>query len=144
MSWELRRKPISTKYRTRPRGNQLPVSVHNPDQYLSSLRQIIAQGRKRVGLLVGAGAPASVLAPDGSGPLIPTVAGLTERVLAALSDQYGATLDAIRAELDDPNIEMILSRVRSLAGVIGTTEVHGLNGPLRLKNQMPKLRVVKV
>lgn len=36
----------------------MTVSVHNPDQYMASLRQIIAQGRKRIGLLVGAGAPA--------------------------------------------------------------------------------------
>lgn len=35
----------------------MTVSVHNPDQYMASLRQIIAQGRKRIGLLVGAGAP---------------------------------------------------------------------------------------
>jgi hypothetical protein len=32
------------------------------------------------------------------------------------------------AELTDPNIENILSRVRSLAGVIGKTPVHGLDG----------------
>ena len=35
----------------------MTVSVHNPIQYMDSLRQIIAQGRKRIGLLVGAGAP---------------------------------------------------------------------------------------
>ena len=27
----------------------MTVSVHNPDQYMASLRQIIAQGRKRIG-----------------------------------------------------------------------------------------------
>jgi hypothetical protein len=35
-------------------------SVPNPDQYMSSLGTIIAQGRKRIGLLIGAGAPASM------------------------------------------------------------------------------------
>ena len=39
----------------------MTVSVHNPDQYMASLRQIIAQGRKRIGLLVGAGAPAGTM-----------------------------------------------------------------------------------
>lgn len=105
----------------------VPVTVHNPDQYMSALRQIIAQGRKRIGLLIGAGAPAGIFPdPDGK-PLIPAVAGLTEMVLAALAEDFGAALDAIRAELPDPNIEAILSRVRSLSGVIGSTKIHGLD-----------------
>jgi hypothetical protein len=29
----------------------MTISVHNPDQYMASLRQIIGQGRKRIGLL---------------------------------------------------------------------------------------------
>jgi hypothetical protein len=41
----------------------MTTSIHNPDQYMANLRQIIAQGRKRVGLLVGAGAPAGTFAP---------------------------------------------------------------------------------
>lgn len=106
----------------------MAVNVHNPDQYMAGLRQIVAQGRKRLGLLVGAGAPAGVQAPDGKGPLIPAVAGLTERVLAALAAPYAKTLGAIMSECDNKNIEGILSRVRSLAGVIGKTDVHGLDG----------------
>jgi len=106
----------------------MTVSVHNPDQYMASLRQIIAQGRKRIGLLVGAGAPAGIYAPGADKPLIPDVAGLTAKTLEALKDDYGTTLDAVRQEIDRPNIETILSRVRSLAGVIGETKVHGLDG----------------
>ena len=41
----------------------MSVSVHNPDQYMVSLRLIIAQGRQRIGLLVGAGAPAGITFP---------------------------------------------------------------------------------
>src|SRR5688572_24694173 len=104
------------------------VSVHNPDQYMASLRQIIAQGRKRLGLLIGAGAPVSMRAPGSDKPLIPAVVGLTEVVLDALKNDYGETLDAVKAEVANPNIEAILSRIRSLAGVIGKTDVHGLNG----------------
>lgn len=106
----------------------MTVSIHNPDQYMASLRQIIAQGRKRIGLLVGAGAPAGIFPPGSGKPLIPAVAGLTEMVMDALKSEYGKTLDAVCAELDSPNIEMILSRVRSLAGVIGKTKVHDLDG----------------
>jgi hypothetical protein len=36
-------------------------TVHNPDRYIGDLRQILAQGRKRIGILIGAGGPASVL-----------------------------------------------------------------------------------
>lgn len=104
------------------------VSVHNPDQYMASLRQIIAQGRKRIGLLVGAGAPAGICPPGSDKPLIPAVAGLTDMVLEALKASYGAPLQGVRGELDSPNIETILSRVRTLSSVLGTTKVHGLNG----------------
>jgi SIR2-like domain len=106
----------------------MTISVHNPDQYMASLRQIIGQGRKRIGLLVGAGVPAGISSAGGAGSLIPAVAGLTTHVLDALSAKYGGALGAVKAELKDPNIENILSRVRSLAGVIGTTPVHGLDG----------------
>ena len=104
------------------------MNVHNPDQYMVSLRQIIAQGRKRIGLIVGAGAAASINKPGTNEPLIPAVKGLTEIVLAKLREKYGATLDGIVAELENPNIENILSRIRSLAGVIGESTVHKLNG----------------
>ena len=106
----------------------MTVTVHNPDQYMASLRQIIAQGRKRIGLLVGAGAPAGIVSPGSNKPLIPAVAGLTDMVMEALKAEYGQTLDALRAEIGNSNIEIILSRVRSLAGVIGKTKVHDLDG----------------
>lgn len=95
---------------------------------MASLRQIIAQGRKRIGLIVGAGAPVSIKKLDTDESLIPAVEGLTRIVLQALNEEYGSTLDGIVAELADPNIEAVLSRVRSLAGVIGHATVHRLNG----------------
>jgi len=106
----------------------MTVNTHNPDQYMASLRQIIGQGRKRIGLLVGSGVPAGIPATIGTGPLIPAVAGLTTCVLDALAKDYGKTLDTVKAELKDPNIENILSRVRSLAAVIGKTPVHNIDG----------------
>ena len=47
----------------------LSISIHNPDQYMASLRTIIAQGRKRIGLVVGAGAGAGTAKDDGTYPL---------------------------------------------------------------------------
>jgi len=106
----------------------MTVNIHNPDQYMASLRQIIAQGRKRIGLIVGAGAPAGLCPTGSKDPLIPAVAGLTNMVLDALAKEYGGILNAIKVEIENPNIENILSRVRSLASVIGTTQKHGLDG----------------
>ena len=106
----------------------MTLSVHNPDQYMASLRQIIAQGRKRIGLLVGAGGPAGIYPAGSDKPLIPAVAGLTDMVIEALQADHKEVLSAIKSELSSPNIESILSRVRSLAGVIGSATVHGLNG----------------
>lgn len=106
----------------------MTVSVHNPDQYMASLRTIIAQGRKRIGLLIGAGAPAGMAKADGSYPLIPAVAGLTEQVLKAIEPDHGLVIDAIKKELPQHDIEAVLSRVRSLAKVIGTSKIHGLDG----------------
>ena len=104
------------------------MNVHNPDQYMASLRQIIAQGKKRIGLLVGAGAPAGIKKPNSDESLIPAVNELTNIVLRNLKEKYEVTLNAIVAELDDANIEAILSRVRSLAGVIGEATVNDLDG----------------
>ena len=106
----------------------MTVTVHNPDQYMASLRQIIGQGRKRIGFLVGAGVPAGLSSADRTGPLIPAVAGLTTSVLDSLKPTYPVAIDALLAELPTPNIETVLSRVRTLSAVIGNTPVHGLGG----------------
>jgi len=95
---------------------------------MAALRTIIAQGRKRIGLLIGAGGPAGMAKSDGSRPLIPATAGLTEQVLGALDGTYGAHIAALKAELSKHDIETILSRVRSLSAVIGASKVHELDG----------------
>jgi SIR2-like domain len=106
----------------------MPANVHNPDQYMASLRTIIAGGRKRIGLLIGAGAPAGMAKDDGTYPLIPAVAGLTKSVLDLLTPKYGKQIIALKAELPKDDIETILSRVRTLSKVIGKTKVHDLDG----------------
>lgn len=104
-------------------------TIHNPDQYMSSLRTIIAGGRKRIGLLIGAGASAGMKKSDGSYPLIPAVAELTAQVLDSLNVSYGDQLQELLKEITPKrDIETILSRVRALSNVIGRTKVHGLDG----------------
>lgn len=107
----------------------MTVSVHNPDQYMAALRTIVAQGRKRIGLLVGAGASAGMAKPDGTYPLIPAVVGLTDQVLTTLAPTYQKQIDGLKAELAQHDIETILSRIRSLSQVIGSSKVHDLDGP---------------
>jgi hypothetical protein len=94
-----------------------------------TLRQLISQNRKKIGFLIGAGAPAGVRLL-GDAPLIPAIEELTAKVLAALDQSYAT---AVKGVVDDigkerPNIEDILSRVRAIGSVIGTYEMHGLDG----------------
>ena len=114
----------------------METTVHNPDRYMGDLRQILAQGRKRIGLLIGAGAPASIrydrkaekICPEGD-PLVPTINDLTKRVIENLSKNDLKIINDISVDLPkNPNIEMILSRVRSFAGVVGSCSIHGCNG----------------
>lgn len=116
--------------------SDMTQTIHNPDQYMSDLRQILAQGRKRLGLLIGAGAPASILIDEATGqlasngvPLIPVTAGLTQQVLGALKTKYGLILDGLVADLGGkPNIEQLLSRTRTLGDALGANLVRDLDG----------------
>lgn len=106
----------------------MSVSVHNPDQYMAALRTIIAQGRKRIGLLVGAGAPAGMEREDGTRPLIPAVAGLTSQVLVSIAPTYKKQVEGLKKDLTKHDIESLLSRIRSLSTVLGSAQVHDMDG----------------
>jgi hypothetical protein len=114
-------------------------TLHNPDRYMIDLRQIMSQGRKRIGLFIGAGAPTSIRV-DGNGKmdpagsaLIPDVAGLTDYVVEKLVKGDRAVVDGIVDGLkkkpgNGTNIEAILTQVRRLAQAIGSEKVHSLDG----------------
>lgn len=101
---------------------------------MSDLRQILSQGRKRIGLLVGAGAPMS-LRVDAMGklsatgrPLMPGVEDLTQQAISGLDGHYKAAAEAIRAELGaTANIETILTRIRLLQQALGPATVYNLD-----------------
>lgn len=95
---------------------------------MAALRTIIAQGRKRVGILVGAGAPAGMKKDDGTWPLIPAVAGLTSQIMTAIEPTYKVQIEGLKRDSKKHDIETMLSRIRSLSTVIGTTKVHDLDG----------------
>ena len=111
------------------------TTIHNPDLYMADLRQILSQGRKRIGILIGAGAPTAIcvdgenhIVEDGGHPLIPDVAGLTAAVESALSPEDRAVIETLKQELTGLiNIETILTQVRKLAQAIGSASVHGLD-----------------
>ena len=110
-------------------------TFHNPDRYMSDLRQILSQGRKRIGLLVGAGAPLAIrvdannILSNTGKPLIPGVEELTQTVMAGLEGKQAAAAGAIQADLGaNSNIETILSRIRLLEKALGTTLVNELDG----------------
>ncbi|MFH0810917.1 MAG: SIR2 family protein [Pseudomonadota bacterium] len=120
----------------------METTVHNPDRYMGDLRQILAQGRKRIGMILGAGCPASICIDPSSNiishegvKLIPTVEELTQKVCGKLTEEETKVVAEISKELSSsptgasPTIEMILSRVRSLAAIIGSTSIHGYDGP---------------
>lgn len=102
---------------------------------MSDLRQILSQGRKRIGFLVGAGAPMSMkvdeagtLVSNGGRSLMPGVEALTTQALDALAGEQKTAAEAIRAELGQAaNIESILTRIRLLQQALGPAQVHGLD-----------------
>lgn len=109
-------------------------TFHNPDRFMSDLRQVLSQGRKRIGLLVGAGAPMSMRV-DGDGrlvtqgtPLMPGVEDLTKQAIEGLDEVQRTAANAIRSELGaDANIETILTRIRLLQQALGPAKVYGLD-----------------
>ena len=119
----------------------MPASptIHNPDRYMIDLRQILSQGRKRIGILIGAGAPTAIQVDeqnqlvDCGAPLIPNVAGLTHAVVDGLNEMDRNVVEVLKDELEAAgglvNIETILTQIRRLAQAIGTSPVHGLTGP---------------
>ncbi len=112
------------------------ASLHNPDRYMSELRQVLSQDRKRIGILIGAGAPASVKTDDagnlvinGENPLIPDISGLTRAVIDALKTTDQEAIETLKSEFDElDNVEAILTQIRKLAQAIGDARVYGLSG----------------
>lgn len=93
---------------------------HNPDQQMFGFRQLATNGRKKIGVLIGAGAPVSINVGevDEWKPLIPNIAGLEKIVFGDLSLNQQKVYTQIKESIKDPNLEKVLSRVRMLAEVI--------------------------
>lgn len=110
---------------------QADTTIHNPDRYMADLRQILSQGRKRIGILIGAGAPTSIR-DDKDSPLIPNVEGLTNAVIDTMNSDDRKVVESLKEQIKQTgktiNIETILTQARLLSQAIGGSTVHGLNG----------------
>ncbi|WP_428003613.1 SIR2 family protein [Acidovorax sp.] len=110
-------------------GAILINTVHNPDQYIFDFKHIISHGRKKIGVLIGAGAPVSINIgePGTYKALIPNVEGLTTLIRAGLECEFREAFLAVESQIPNSNIELALSRIRALAEVIGQSKVCGLD-----------------
>ncbi|GAA5104384.1 SIR2 family protein [Orbus sasakiae] len=104
-------------------------SVHNIDRYMLDFRQIVSNGRKKIGILIGAGAPVSINVgtPEQYEPLIPNIEGLTKKVKESLQGEELGSFSSIEKQLKNSNIERVLSEIRTLSEVIGENKIHGLD-----------------
>lgn len=109
---------------------------HDPTRQESYLHQCLAHDKKPIGIFIGAGAPMAIKnVIDGSTcPLIPDIAEMTRNICTILSadtdlkDFFTIILSHFESEgKPNPNIEEILSHIRSLKQIVGAGEVRGLN-----------------
>ena len=105
-----------------------------PQDLENTMSQCLAQNKRPLGMLVGAGCPVAIRMTDEDGndePLIPDIRGLTARIndiLGRNRTEFSDLVSRLTADLEhDPNIEEILSHIRGLASVVGKGKVHKLN-----------------
>jgi hypothetical protein len=107
------------------------MHFHDPIRQLGYLQQSLSQARKPIGLFLSAGCPLAVKTPENK-PLIPDIEGLTNVIIDVFNNsEYQKLFQRIikNFEYDErpkPNIEDILSHIRSLNQVAGRGEVRGL------------------
>lgn len=111
-------------------------TIHNPDKFMVDLRQILSQGKKRLGFLLGAGAPMSILVgknnkPESKcSPLIPDVKQLTKIVIGELHKNDKEIIIKLFPNSNSSiNIEDVLTRIRRLSEVIENEKYFGIDGP---------------
>jgi hypothetical protein len=108
------------------------MSFHDPNRQISYLQQCLANDKKPIAFFLGAGCPMAIRTADNQ-PLIPDIAGITKavRVKLAQSKDYAQLLTTLEANftadgINEPNVEFMLSHIRSLKVVAGKEKVRGL------------------
>lgn len=120
------------------------MHLHDPVRQVSFVQQALSQNRKPIGFFLGAGCPLSVRVTTSDSeathslPLIPDVAGLTEVIASQLAGKECKETKSspspwdiiVQIAKDDgmggSNIELLLSKIRTLRSVAGSGSVRGL------------------
>lgn len=109
---------------------------HDAYRQIGYIQQALSQNKKPIGIFLGAGCPLSIQIQQEDGkstlPLIPDVAGLTEIIAERLKGKEGSSSDFEKLVLQlkedqpekSPNIEDILSHLRSLRQIAGNGTVR--------------------
>jgi hypothetical protein len=116
------------------------TKTHDIYRQVGYIQQILAQNKKSIGIFIAAGCPLSIrVNPREEGgrqttdPLIPDVAGLTNIIIMQLAGPDANTqshcdqlVNQLKEDgLENPNIEDMLSHIRSLKQVAGKGTVRG-------------------
>lgn len=111
---------------------------HDAHQCVSQLRQTLAADKLPIGFFLGAGCPCAVMVNDekGSGfsSIIPDIRGLTSYIDGILTTDekangpYSKLLGVFKEDdIETPNVELMLNRVRQFREVAGKVGVRGLS-----------------
>ena len=107
--------------------------IHDPLHQVSVLQQCLSGGKKRIGILLGAGCPMAILG-EGQEPLIPDIAGITKSVRDQLTSSsefkvsYGLADEQLKKDgISKPTVEHLLTHIRALRAVAGSDTVRGLS-----------------
>jgi hypothetical protein len=110
--------------------------VHSPYRRATDLLQRLAPGRMRVGFFLGAGCPLAVKVnvAGKTEPLIPGIAGVTERVKTVLDHDEGMKETSMAAwarltarGITTPTVEDVLSHLRTLRSLCGGDQIDGFS-----------------
>lgn len=114
--------------------------MHDLRHQANLLREALQSEKRRLGFFIGAGCPIGIYDADGKKTLnhIPDVAGLTSSVDAALvGDQKTAWAKLVLAckgpTIPVPNVEHVLTQLRTICSLKGSATVDGMTAGELLK-----------
>ncbi len=102
--------------------------VHDLQQQVDYIRAALEQEKKPLGFLIGAGAPMSMRTNGVS--LIPGLEELTKKVRTDINPVYASAINTLLGHLDPKDagsLEALLSYVRTLAALPGSSDIRGVS-----------------
>jgi len=110
------------------------MNTHDPLRQINYLSQVLSHDKKPIGLFLGAGCPTAIEHPKEKGKkLIPDIKGLTAHIVSVFKkNKHNDLFEKLYKQFNEdgktnPNIEQILSHLRSLKQVCGNSNVRGLS-----------------